>query len=161
MNTFTIHSTKKQEVFDITETVKEIVSQSKIKEGICIVYTPHSTAGIIINENWDPHINLDFLDALSALIPAGKWRHDRVDGNGDAHIKAAIIGPSKTLIVEDGKLILGKWQNIMLADFDGPRERKVIVKILGEQTKNSDTAAAFGLTKKNPLFFRKEDEMEF
>ena len=79
MKTFLINSTKKQEVIDITPKIKEIVSQSKIKEGLCVVYTPHSTAGIIVNENWDPHINLDFLDALSDLIPAGKWRHDQVD----------------------------------------------------------------------------------
>lgn len=130
MKTFTINSSRKQEVIDITEKVKEIVSQSKIKEGLCVVYTPHSTAGIVVNENWDPHINLDFLDALSDLIPAGKWRHDQVDDHGDAHIKAAIIGPSKTLIIEDGKLVLGKWQNIMLADFDGPRKREVNLQVI-------------------------------
>jgi secondary thiamine-phosphate synthase enzyme len=128
---FTISSSKKQEVVDITEQVKEIVMGSKVKEGICVIYTPHATAAIIINENWDPNISLDFLDSLNALIPIGKWRHDKVDGNGSSHIKAAIVGPSETIPITAGKLDLGQWQNIMLADFDGPRNsRKIIVKII-------------------------------
>ncbi len=131
MDSFTISSTKKQEVIDITDKVKRAVQASGVKEGICIVYTPHATASIIVNENWDPNINLDFLDALSAIIPPGRWRHDTVDGNGDAHIKAAIVGPSETFIIEKGSLLLGQWQNVLLADFDGPRERKVVVKIIG------------------------------
>jgi secondary thiamine-phosphate synthase enzyme len=128
---FTISSSKKQEVVDITEQVKEIVMGSKVKEGICVIYTPHATAAIIINENWDPNISLDFLDSLNALIPIGKWHHDKVDGNGSSHIKAAIVGPSETIPITAGKLDLGQWQNIMLADFDGPRNsRKIIVKII-------------------------------
>ncbi len=134
---FSVHSGKRQEVIDITESVKKIIAESKVKEGICLVYTPHTTASIIINENWDPHICDDFLEALSSLIPKGKWRHDAVDGNGDAHIKAALIGPSESLVIEKGNLVLGRWQSLMLADFDGPRERMVIVKIIfpenGEQ----------------------------
>ncbi len=130
MHSFTISSTRKQEVIDITEHVKKIVQDSGVKDGICIVYTPHATAAIIVNENWDPNINLDFLDALSAIIPAGKWRHDKVDDNGAAHIKAAVVGPSESFIIEKGSLLLGRWQNIMLADFDGPRERKVMMKVI-------------------------------
>ncbi len=127
---FTISSGKKQEVIDLTGRIKQIVQSSGVKDGICIVYTPHATAAVIVNENWDPNINLDFLDALSAIIPAGRWRHDQVDGNGDAHIKAAAVGPSESFIIENGELLLGRWQNIMLADFDGPREREVVVKII-------------------------------
>lgn len=127
---FTLHSGKRQEVIDITQPVEKIVAESGVKEGLCLVYTPHATAGIIINENWDPNIGDDFLEALSSLIPLGKWRHDSVDGNGDAHIKAALVGPSESLIIGDGNLVLGKWQSLMLADFDGPRERTVIVKII-------------------------------
>lgn len=130
MNEFKVSSSRKQEVVDITEQVTEIVAAGKVKEGLCLIYTPHATAAIIVNENWDPNINDDFLDALTALVPAGKWRHDKVDDNGDAHIKAALVGPSQTFIIEKGKLLLGQWQNIMLADFDGPRERKVVVKVL-------------------------------
>ena len=130
MNSFTVHSQRKQEVIDITNTIRKIVAESTVKEGICVVYTPHATAAIIINENWDPNINEDFLKTLSTLIPAGKWLHDKVDGNGDAHIKSALVGPSETLLIADGELVLGKWQNIMLVDFDGPRERKIVVKIV-------------------------------
>lgn len=95
MTSFTVHSQRKQEITDITDTVKKIITESRIKEGICVVYAPHATAGIIINENWDPNINEDFLNALSKLIPSGKWLHDKVDGNGDAHIKSALVGPSE------------------------------------------------------------------
>ena len=125
-----LSSTKKQEVIDITEKVKEIVKKSKVKEGICVVYSLHATASVIINENWDPNICLDLLDALNKLIPAGKWRHDKVDGNGDAHIKSAIVGPSETVVIEKGELVLGQWQNLMLVDFGGPRKRKILVKII-------------------------------
>lgn len=128
MKTFTINSTKRQEVIDITDKVKELVSD--VKDGICVVYVPHATAAVIINENWDPNINDDFLDCLSSLAPSGKWRHDKVDGNGDAHIKAAIVGPSETVLVKEGQLLLGRWQNIMVADFDGPKERKVVVEVV-------------------------------
>lgn len=127
---FTLHSGKRQEVIDITQPVEKIVAESGVKEGLCLVYTPHATAGVIINENWDPNIGDDFLEALSSLIPRGKWRHDSVDGNGDAHIKAALVGPSETMIISQGKLVLGKWQSLMFVDFDGPRERKVVVKIV-------------------------------
>jgi secondary thiamine-phosphate synthase enzyme len=129
MKEFTIKSSK-IEIIDITDKVKEIVNQSNVKEGVCIVYTPHATCSVMINENWDPNIMDDILEALDKLIPAGKWRHDKVDANGAAHIKASIIGPSETIPIKDGKLMLGQWQDIMLADFDGPRERKVLVKII-------------------------------
>ncbi|MBW2966256.1 secondary thiamine-phosphate synthase enzyme YjbQ [Candidatus Woesearchaeota archaeon] len=126
---FTIESSK-IEIIDITEQTKKIVKESKVKEGICVVYTAHATCAVMINENWDPNIMDDILEALDKLIPQGKWRHDKVDNNGAAHIKASIIGPSETIPIKDGKLTLGQWQDIMLADFDGPRQRKVIVEIL-------------------------------
>ena len=84
----------------------------------------------MINENWDPNIMLDIIDSLNSLIPKGKWRHDKVDNNGAAHIKASIIGPSEIIPVKNGELLLGKWQDIMLADFDGPKERKILVDII-------------------------------
>jgi len=129
MQDFTVSTSSRQEISDINMQVNEIISKSGIREGICLVYTPHSTCSIIINENYDSDIMLDFIDAISILVPKGKWRHDKVDGNVDAHIKSAIIGPSESVIIKDGKLKLGKWQNICLADFDGPRKRKVYVKI--------------------------------
>ena len=128
---FTVRTNNKNEIMNITNEVKEIVERickkEKIKDGICLVYIPHATAAITINENWDPNVCDDFLTAMSNLIPEGKWKHDRVDGNGAAHIKSAIIGPEKTIPIKDGKLVLGTWQGIMLCEFDGPRERRVIV----------------------------------
>ncbi|MBS1266795.1 MAG: hypothetical protein MAG795_00764 [Candidatus Woesearchaeota archaeon] len=129
---FTFQTTKKYEIVDVTSIVQEIVKESEIKEGICVVYVPHATAAVIINENYDPNISDDLLDSLKENIPEGKWRHDRVDGNAAAHIKSSIVGPSETLIIKDGKLLLGTWQNLMVADFDGPKNRNVIVKIISD-----------------------------
>ncbi|RLG20929.1 YjbQ family protein [Candidatus Micrarchaeota archaeon] len=129
---FTVESEKRNQIIDITKKVNEIVKQSKVKEGICVVYVPHATAGILINENWDPNVMLDILDMLEKIIPRGVWRHDKVDGNGDAHIKAALVGPSETIIIREGRLLLGRWQDIMLADFDGPRRRTVYVEIISK-----------------------------
>ena len=125
-----ISTSKKQEIIDITKEIKEIVEKSDTKEGICVIYTPHATAAIILNENYDPNIMIDTLDALDNIIPQGKWKHDKIDGNGAAHIKSSIIGPSESIIIKDGKLLLGRWQSLMLADFDGPRQRKVLIKII-------------------------------
>lgn len=127
---FTVSSKERNEIIDINEKVEQIVAKSNVKEGICMVYVPHATCAVIINENYDPNICLDLIDFLSEQIPQGKWRHDQVDGNADAHIKASIIGPSETIPIKDGKLMLGQWQDIMLADFDGPRERRVMVSII-------------------------------
>jgi secondary thiamine-phosphate synthase enzyme len=126
---FIISTKEKYEVVDITEKVESIVAGSKKKEGMCLVYVPHATCAVIINENYDPNVSLDLLDALDKLVPEGKWRHDKVDNNGAAHIKASIIGPSETIPLKDGKLMLGRWQDIMVASFDGPKEVRVIVKI--------------------------------
>ncbi|MEM4133626.1 MAG: secondary thiamine-phosphate synthase enzyme YjbQ [Candidatus Micrarchaeia archaeon] len=131
MHEIVVKSERKNEIINITKEVEEIVrkesKEKKIEEGICLVYVPHATAALTINENWDPSVCDDFLDSLSKIIPEGKWRHDKVDGNGAAHIKAALIGPSVTIPFKNGKLLLGTWQGIMLCEFDGPRERKVIV----------------------------------
>lgn len=125
----TISTSKREELVDITDQVKKIVAESKVKEGLCNVYVPHATAAITINENYDPNVMTDIVNCLGKLVPQGKWIHDRVDGNGDSHIKSAIVGPSETIPVKDGELLLGQWQDIMLCDFDGPRERKVIITI--------------------------------
>ena len=129
---FEVTLSQRQELIDITAEVNNIIKKSQVKEGICLVYTPHATAAIIINENYDPNICLDLIDALNDLIPAGKWRHDKVDGNADSHIKAAILGPSETIPIIDGKLQLGRWQSIMFAELDGPRsDRKIVVSLMG------------------------------
>ena len=127
MKEFQIKTTKKNEIINITEKVQKIVEEEGINEGICSIFIPHATAAITINENWDPSICEDFLEALSKLIPEGKWRHDKVDGNGAAHIKSAIIGADVNIPIKNRRLLLGTWQGIMLCEFDGPRTRNIIV----------------------------------
>jgi len=127
-----IATTSRNEMVDITKQVSSVLKASGIKRGSCTVYTPHATAAITINENYDPNICDDFLGCLSSLIPRGRWKHDRVDGNADSHIKSALVGASETIPFNNGELLLGTWQSIMLADFDGPRQRKVIISIVGD-----------------------------
>jgi len=126
MKSFTIKTNKKYEMVDITEDVNNLID---IDEGLCLVYVVHATAAIVINENYDPNICDDVLNALDKMIPEGIWKHDKIDGNAAAHIKASILGPSESMIVKDGKLVLGTWQSLMLVDLDGPKERKVLVEI--------------------------------
>jgi len=127
-----ISTSKRQELIDITSEVEAIVKKSKVKEGLCTIFAMHATAAIIINENADPNICLDIIDSLNELIPRGKWMHDKLDGNADAHIKSSILGPSKTIPIKNNRLQLGTWQAVMLADFDGPRNRKIIVQVMGD-----------------------------
>jgi len=134
LRTLTIKTNKKQEIIDITEKVKSIVSESGVKEGFCIIFTPHSTAGIIINENYDKNLCYDILDKLEEFIPVyGNYRHNKIDNNAHAHIKASLIGPTKTAIIKNGQLLLGTWQGIALAEFDGPRVRNIFIKIIKEK----------------------------
>jgi secondary thiamine-phosphate synthase enzyme len=124
-----VHTTKKLEVIDITQKVVEAVKTANVDEGLCCVFVPHATAAVVINENDDMQIGLDLLDALDKLVPEGEWRHDRIDSNGAAHLKASILGPSEMIPVQRGKLTLGTWQAVLFVELDGPRERKVIVTV--------------------------------
>ena len=124
-----VRTKAKRELVDLTADVAAIVARSHVDEALCHVYVAHATAAIIVNENDDPNVCVDLLDALDRLVPAGIWRHDRVDGNAASHIQAAILGPSETIPVRAGKLCLGRWQALMLAELDGPRERRVIVTL--------------------------------
>lgn len=126
---FRVRSRQKYEMIGITEEVAAIVAEADVEEGMCSVFVPHATAAVIINENDDPQVCTDVLDLLGKLIPEGVWRHDRVDGNAAAHIKASILGPSETIPVANGRLLLGTWQAIMIVDLDGPRERGVVVTV--------------------------------
>ncbi len=126
---FHVRSQRKYQMLDITGRVADIVRESNLPEAICSVYVAHATAAVVINENDDPNVCEDVLDALAKLIPEGVWRHDRVDNNAAAHIKSAILGPGETLPVRAGKLVLGTWQAIMLVELDGPRDRRVIVTV--------------------------------
>jgi secondary thiamine-phosphate synthase enzyme len=131
MDILTIKTNKRNEIIDITAEVKacvkKICEKERIKDGICFVYVPHATAAVTINENYDPAVCEDFLNFLSKQIPEGIWKHDKIDNNGAAHIKSALIGPCVFIPIKDSSLMLGTWQGIMLCEFDGPRERKVIV----------------------------------
>jgi secondary thiamine-phosphate synthase enzyme len=129
MTELRLRTRQKREMIDLTSQVAEIVAQSGVDEGLCNVYVAHATAAIVINENDDPNVCVDTLDALDKLIPGGVWRHDRVDGNAASHIQAAILGPGETIPVRERQLVLGTWQAIMLVELDGPRERRVIVTV--------------------------------
>lgn len=124
-----IRTAAKRELIDLTPRVTELVAGSGVDEGLCSVYVPHATAAIVVNENDDPNVCVDVLDALDRLVPAGIWRHDRIDGNAAAHIQATILGPGETIPVRAGRLLLGTWQAVMLVELDGPRERRVVVTI--------------------------------
>lgn len=128
----TVSTSAKQEMIDITKEVQEEVSKLNVHEGICTIFTPHATAAIIINENYDPNVCKDVLDRLEKLVPLrDDYLHDKVDGNAAAHIKAAILGPGQTVPVSQGRLQLGKWQSLMFVELDGPRsERNIIVKVV-------------------------------
>lgn len=129
---FVLASSSHHEVIDITEEVKAAVEKAGAVDGICVVYVPHATAAIAVNENDDPNIGADLQRALGKMVlEHDGWLHDRVDDNAAAHIKASIVGPSESIPIEGGRLALGTWQNVFLCEFDGPRaSRTVIVSVL-------------------------------
>lgn len=125
---------KERELVDITARAREEVRSSGVRDGICTLYAHGATAALMVQENDDPNIQLDVLDSLAELVPSGRWRHDRVDGNGASHIQAGLVGPSETIPIRNGELALSTWQNVFLCDFDGPRRsRRVLVTILGDE----------------------------
>ncbi|MEL9997878.1 MAG: secondary thiamine-phosphate synthase enzyme YjbQ [Sulfolobales archaeon] len=127
-----VSSKKKFEVIRITELVKEAVRESGIKDGLVLVYVPHATATVIVNE-YEPRICEDYIEWLRRYVPPNiGWRHDEIDDNAHAHIASAIVGPGRVIPVHNGKLLLGTWQEIMLVELDGPRpSRKVIIEVIG------------------------------
>ena len=129
----TVSSSQHKQLIDITDQASDHVRRSGIKEGSCSLYAYGATSALMIQENADPAITLDVVECLRSLVPAGRWRHDRVDSNADAHIQAGIIGPSETVPVRQGRLGLSTWQNVFLCDLDGPRSnRRVQLTIIGE-----------------------------
>jgi len=128
---FKISTSKKQELIDITVEVRQIIKNSRVEKGICIVYVPHTTAGILINENYDASVCNDIINKLEEIAPStNRYEHDKIDDNAHSHIKASIIGPSETIIIQNSELVLGTWQSCALAEFDGPKTRTVLVKII-------------------------------
>lgn len=129
--TITLQTTQHEELIDITEAVRSVVKQSSMRNGIVQVYAQGATAAMMIQENWDDSVQLDVVNFLRKLIPPGVWLHDAQDSNGDAHLKAGLVGPSETIPVIDGQLGLSRWQNIFFCEFDGPRsERRVVCTMI-------------------------------
>jgi len=129
----TLRTDKKNGLYDITGKVQETIMESGVKQGIASVYARGSTAAIMIQENWDQSVQNDVVTLLNRLIPSGVWEHDSQDNNGDAHLKAGIVGASETIPVINGKPGLSTWQNIFFCEFDGPRStREVVVTVLGD-----------------------------
>lgn len=120
----------KRELRDISSQVKEAVSESGVQQGVCHLFVPHTTAGLTLNENWDPDVRGDMIRALEALVPDVRFQHG--EGNSPAHLLATLVGAGQTLLIRDGQLVLGTWQGIYLAEFDGPRSRRVLVKIVAD-----------------------------
>jgi secondary thiamine-phosphate synthase enzyme len=126
MTSFTLRTTARCEMIDITDRVAALVKESGIQDGSCLVFVPHTTAAVTINENADPDVPRDILASLDRIIPlSDRYRH--AEGNAAAHIKASLFGASQTVFIESGRLVLGTWQSLFFCEFDGPRTRQVLV----------------------------------
>ncbi len=124
-----IPTSAKTEMLDITSQIQQVLTQSGVKSGICVIFVPHTTAGITINENADPDVVHDILKEMNKIVPfSDGYRHS--EGNSAAHIKASLFGFSQQVIIEDGRLVLGTWQGVYFCEFDGPRRRQIYVKII-------------------------------
>jgi len=127
-----VKSSKRNEMIDITSEIQHIINQENIVKGHVIIYNPHTTAGITINEGADPSVQRDIIETLKQIIPEnGNYHH--MEGNSDAHIKASLLGSSVTILIEDNKLVLGTWQHIFFYEGDGPRNRKVIIDVISNR----------------------------
>jgi secondary thiamine-phosphate synthase enzyme len=129
---FSVSSKQRNQAIDITDKVESVVNQTGITEGDAIIYCPHTTAGVTINENADPSVMHDILLTLSQLVPQHRAEYRHSEGNSDSHCKSSIIGCSRQVLIKDGRLSLGTWQGIFFCEFDGPRSRRVLVQVRGE-----------------------------
>jgi len=123
-----LRSSRRTELIDITPQVEEAVRASGVQDGICLLYVPHTTAGITVNENADPSVKQDILEALERLVPPGA-HYKHTEGNADSHIKATLVGSSVMIPVAGGRLAFGTWQGVFFCEFDGPRSRRVLIKV--------------------------------
>ncbi|MDO3379223.1 secondary thiamine-phosphate synthase enzyme YjbQ [Geoalkalibacter halelectricus] len=129
MKTIDIRSRKRTEMIEVTAEIRRLIAEAGIREGIAQLFVPHTTAAVTINENADPDVVTDLLAGLERLAPAaGGYRH--AEGNSDAHIKSTLVGAGETLLIENGAPLLGTWQGVYFCEFDGPRQRRLLVKIL-------------------------------
>jgi secondary thiamine-phosphate synthase enzyme len=132
IQTFQVKSSRRTDFIDITHSVQEVVRKSGVGEGVCCVFIPHTTAAVTINENADPSVTQDIMMILNKLIPSeDDYRH--LEGNSPAHMRSSLMGCSETIFVESGELVLGTWQGIFFCEFDGPRSRKVYVKVVSDE----------------------------
>jgi secondary thiamine-phosphate synthase enzyme len=135
MEILRVKTGRRTQLMDVTDEVKRAVATAGVVSGVCYVYVPHTTAGVMINEHFDPDVATDLEGVFERLVPrVGPYRH--AEGNSDSHAKAAMTGSSQMIFVEEGKLMLGQWQGVFFCEFDGPRERKLWVKVMkdGEMT---------------------------
>jgi secondary thiamine-phosphate synthase enzyme len=131
METFEVRTRDRNEFVEITDRVREVVRRRGVRQGLCVVYCPHTTAAITINENADPDVVHDMLSWLSRAVPQRQADFRHGEGNSDAHIKASLVGSSAIVLIESGDLVLGRWQGVYFCEFDGPRTRAVHVQVIG------------------------------
>lgn len=129
MNTLPVRTSAREEIIDITRLVQQAVSASGIEQGLCLIFVHHTTAGLTINENADPSVKQDILMALERMVP-DEWPFTHAEGNSPAHVKSSLMGSSLSVIIDTGRLALGTWQGICFCEFDGPRQRRVLIEIV-------------------------------
>ncbi len=125
-----VRTRSRSEIVDVTDSVRRIVKQKRVADGMAIVYIPHTTAAVTINENYDPDVKHDLLKKLESLVPKNEAYYQHDEGNSDSHLKTAMLGNSATILIEHGDLVLGRWQGVYFCEFDGPREREMFVKVI-------------------------------
>ena len=125
----TVSSRSREELIDVTSQLKALAENHPTAQ-LMALFSKGATSAVMIQENWDPNIQIDIINCLRDMAPQGKWIHDQVDGNADAHIKSGVVGPSETIPLQDGELVLGTWQNVFFCDFDGPRRRRELIVTL-------------------------------
>jgi secondary thiamine-phosphate synthase enzyme len=126
-----VRTGSRQELKDVTASVQDVVARSGVEEGVCLLFCPHTTAGVTLNESWDPAVRGDIGVGLDAISPP-RSEYQHAEGNSPAHLKSSLVGASQLVPVVGGKLALGTWQGVFLAEFDGPRQRRLLVRVMGE-----------------------------
>ena len=138
LQTHKVRTAARNEMVEVTDHLREVVKRQRILEGMLVVYVPHTTAAVTINENADPDVKSDMLAKLSELVPQRERYYQHAEGNSDSHVKAAMVGQSVTVLVEAGQLVLGRWQGVYFCEFDGPRARELFVKAVVFRAKGGD-----------------------
>ena len=138
LETLTVHTSKRNEMIDVSDRLEKLVRAQNVLVGMLIAYVPHTTAAVTINENADPDVRHDMLKKLGELIPRDETYYRHGEGNSDSHVKTSLVGNSVTVLIERGRLVLGRWQGVYFCEFDGPRERKMMVKLVKFGTHDSD-----------------------